>query len=161
MPTDGGDALAERAGRGLDSGGDEILRVSGGHGAELAEVLDLVERHVCIAGEIQQRIQQHRAVAGRQDEAVAVRPFRVGGVEFQELRKQHGGDVGRAHRQAGMAGFRLLDSIHRQRADRIGHTGMIDARHDENPSEMRCLVAIRRGGESLGTSLMEREVRAG
>jgi hypothetical protein len=30
---------------------------------------------------------------------------------------------------------------------------MIDARHDENPSEMRCLAAIRTKGERLGTSL--------
>ena len=127
----GGDALAERAGRGFDAGGDEILRMAGGPGAELAEVLDLVERHVCIAGEIQQGIQQHRAVAGRQDEAVAVRPSGVGGVEFQKLREQHGGDIGRAHRQAGVAGFGLFDGVHRQRADRIGHTGMIDARHEK------------------------------
>jgi hypothetical protein len=48
-----------------------------------------------------------------------------------KIAEQHGGDVGRAHRQAGMAGFRLFDGVHRQRADRIGHTGMIDARHDE------------------------------
>jgi hypothetical protein len=30
---------------------------------------------------------------------------------------------------------------------------MIDARHDENPSEMRCLVAIRIVRERLGASL--------
>ncbi len=48
----GGDALSERAGRGLDAGGDEILRMAGGPGAELAEILDLVERHVGIAGQI-------------------------------------------------------------------------------------------------------------
>ena len=97
-----------------------------------------------VAGEIEQRVEQHRAVAGRQHEAVAVRPVRVGGVEFQELREQHGGDIGGAHRQAGMAGFRLFDRVHREPADRIGHTGVIDLRHDENPSEMRCLLAIRR-----------------
>ena len=108
-------------------------------------MLDLVERHVLVAGQVQQRIEQHRAVAGRQHEAVAVRPVRVGGVEFQELREQHGRDVGGAHRQAGMAGFRLFDGIHGEPADRIGHTGMIDLRHDENPPEMRCLVAVRTG----------------
>jgi hypothetical protein len=43
--------------------------------SQLAEMLDLVERHVDIAGQIEQRIQQHRAVPGRQHEAVAVRPF--------------------------------------------------------------------------------------
>jgi hypothetical protein len=82
-------------------------------------------------------------VSGRKHESVAVRPFWIGGVEFQELREQHGGDVGGAHRQAGMAGFGLLDGVHGQATDRIGHTGMIDLRHDENPPEMRWLVAIR------------------
>jgi hypothetical protein len=42
-----------------------------------------------------------------------------------------------------MAGFRLLDGIHCEAADRIGHTGVIDLRHDENPSEMKWLVAVR------------------
>jgi len=30
---------------------------------------------------------------------------------------------------------------------------MIDARHDEIPPEMKCLLAIRRVAEGLGTSL--------
>jgi hypothetical protein len=115
----------------------------GGLGIELAKIPDLIQRDVLVAGQVQQRIQQHRAVAGRKNKTVAVGPPRVGGVELQELREQHRGDVGRPHRQAGMAGFGLLDGVHRQRANRVGHTGMIDARHDENPSEMRCLVAIR------------------
>ena len=147
----GRDALAERAGRGLDALGVEVLGMARRQRSELAEVLDLVERHVLVAGEIQQRIEQHRAVAGRQHEAVAVRPVRIGGVEFQELREQHGGDVGGAHRQAGMAGFRLLDGVHGEATDRIGHTGMIDLRHDENPPEMRCLVAMRTRANGRGT----------
>ena len=53
-----------------------------------------------------------------------------------------------------MAGVRFLDGIHREPSDRIGHTGVIDLRHDENPSEMRCLVTIRPHGEWPGTSLM-------
>ena len=60
-------------------------------------------------------------MAGRQDEAVAVGPMGIGGVEFQELGEQHGGDVGRAHRQAGMAGIGLLHRIHAEGADGIGH----------------------------------------
>ncbi|MDO9060825.1 MAG: hypothetical protein Q7U92_17635, partial [Bradyrhizobium sp.] len=40
-------------------------------------------------------------------------------------------------------GLGLLDGVHGKAADRIGHTGMIDLRHDENPPEMRWLVAIR------------------
>ena len=51
----------------------------GGLAAELAEALELVDRHVLVAGQMEQRIEQHRAVAGRQHEAVAVGPVRVGG----------------------------------------------------------------------------------
>src|SRR6185369_313206 len=73
-------------------------------------------------------------------ETVAVRPGRSRCIEFEELCEQHGRYVGGAHRQTGMAGFRLFDGIHGKPANRIGHTGMIDLRHDENPPEMRCLV---------------------
>jgi hypothetical protein len=69
-----GDALAERAGGRLDAGGEVVFGVAGGLGAELAELLDLVDRHVLVAEEIERGIEQHRAVAGRQDEAVAIRP---------------------------------------------------------------------------------------
>ena len=150
----GGDALPKRAGGGFDTGGDEILRMSRSFGAELTEILELIERHVLVAGQVKQRIEQHRTVPGRKDKAVAVRPTGVGGVELQELREQHGSDIRRTHRQAGMAGFRLLDGVHRQRADRIGHTGVIDERHAENPPEMRCLVAIRGMANGLGTSVL-------
>ena len=85
-------------------------------------------RHASIAGQMQQRVEQHRAVAGRQHEAVAVGPVRIGRVELQELREQHGGDVGHAHRHAGMAGLGLLDGIHGERADGVGHAVMGHAR---------------------------------
>ena len=123
----GGNALAQRAGGRLHARGDEILRMPRRQRPKLAEALDLVDRHRLVAGQVQQRIEQHRAVAGREHETVAIRPLRVGGVEFQELSEQHGRDVGCAHRQAGMAGFGLLHGVHRQCADRIGHRGMIDA----------------------------------
>jgi hypothetical protein len=51
---------------------------------------------------VQQRVNEHRAVAGRQHETVAVGPGGLGRIELQELGEQHGGDVGRAHGQAGM-----------------------------------------------------------
>ena len=43
---------------------------------QLAEVLQLVDRQV-VAGQVQQRVQQHRAVAVRQHEAVAIGPVRI------------------------------------------------------------------------------------
>ena len=117
--------LAERAGGGLDAGRLEILRMPWCVRAELAEVLDLIDRHRLVAEEIEHRIEQHRAVAGREHEAVAVRPLRIGRIEFQELGEQHGRDVGRAHRQAGMPGLRLLHRIHRQRPDGVCHAVML------------------------------------
>ena len=104
-----------------------VLGMAGRERAELAEALDLVDRHLLVAEQMQQRIEQHRAVAGRQHEAVAVGPGRVGGIEFQEAGEQDGRHVGRAHRQAGMAGFGLLDRIHGERPDGIGHAVMLGA----------------------------------
>ena len=86
-----------------------------------------------IAGEVEQRVEQHRAVAGREHEAVAVGPIRMLRVELQEPRPQHGGDVGHAHGHAGMAGLRLLDRIHGERADGVGEVGVAD-RHGQAAS---------------------------
>ena len=116
-----GDALPQGPRRRLDAGGMAEFRVARGLGAELAEVLDVVEAHVRIAREIEQRIHQHGAVPGRQDEAVAVRPVRVCGVEFQELREQNRCHVCGPHGQARMAGIGLLHRVHAEGADRIRH----------------------------------------
>ena len=68
------DALAERAGGRLDAArGVRELGVAGRLRAELAEALHLVERHVRVAAEVQPRVEEHRAVAGGEHEAVAVR----------------------------------------------------------------------------------------
>ena len=56
---------------------------------------------------------------GRKDEAVAVRPVGVGGVEFHEALIEGEGDRGEGHRRAGVARVGLLDRVHGQCADRI------------------------------------------
>ncbi len=71
-----GEALPERSGGGLDAGHVAVLGVAGGDRAELAEALDLVDRHRLVAEEMKQRIEHHRAMAGGQHEAVAVGPAR-------------------------------------------------------------------------------------
>ena len=121
-------ALAERAGGGLYARRDEVLGMAGRERTELPEALDLLDGHGLVAEEMEQGIDQHRAVAGRKHEAVAVGPSGIGGVELQEPREQHRCNVGRAHGQAGMAGFRLLDRVHRQRADGVRHAVMLGAR---------------------------------
>jgi hypothetical protein len=87
---------------------------------QLAEVLDVIHR---IAAQVQQRVVQHRAVAVRQQEAVAVHPFRIGRVVAVMAAPQGHGDFGHAHRHAWVAGIGLLDGVHCQRADRVSHLG--------------------------------------
>ena len=122
-----GKALAERTGRRLDAGRMVIFRMAGRERADLPEALDLIDRHRLVAEQMKERIKQHRAVTGREHEAVAIGPGRIGRIEFQEAREQHGGDVGGAHRQARVTGLRLLDGVHRQRANRIRHAVVLGA----------------------------------
>ena len=116
--------LAKRAGGGLDAGRMTIFGMARGPGVKLAEILELLQFHLGIAGEIEQRVEQHRAVAGGEHEAVAVRPIGVRGVELQESREQHGGHVGHAHRHAGVAGIGFLYGVHGERPDGVGHVLM-------------------------------------
>ena len=114
-----GDALAERAGGGLDAGGVAVFGVAGGLAVELAEALQLGDRQV-VAGQVQQRVDQHRAMAVGEHEAVAVGPLGVGRVVAQVMTPQHLGDLGHAHRRARVAGVGLLHRVHRQGADCAG-----------------------------------------
>src|SRR5208282_3732873 len=77
------EALTERAGGGLDAGDAPVLGMPRRFAAELAKLLDVVERNV-IAGEIEQAVDQHRAVAGGQDETIAPEPFWIFGVVAHE-----------------------------------------------------------------------------
>ena len=126
-PDRGAKPLAERTGRGLDARRHEAFGMAGRLRFELAEATQLVDRNALDAGEVQEPVEQHRAVAGGQHETVAVGPARIGGVVFQELREQHRGDVGGAHRQPGMAGFRLLDRVHGERPQGVREIRMGDA----------------------------------
>ena len=50
--------------------------------APLAEMLDVVQREV-IAAQVQQAVEQHRTVASRKHEAVAIKPVRIARVVFE------------------------------------------------------------------------------
>jgi hypothetical protein len=127
----GGAALAERPGRGLDAGSQVIFRMARALAVDLAELLDVIEGDRGLAqalifgvdrrdaGQVQQGIEQHRGMAVGQHEAVAVRPDRIRGIEAQEALPQRVGHRRQRHGRTGMAGFRLLDGIHRERADGI------------------------------------------
>ena len=99
-----GEPLAERAGGGLDAGRVAVLRMAGRQRAELAEALDLRRssssrsRADAAARRSASSRGRPRARSGRGP----ARPDRAGS-NFRKRREQHGGDVGRAHRQAGVA----------------------------------------------------------
>ncbi len=54
-----GEALAQRARRHFDARSMAALRMAGGAAAELTEILDLSDRHLGIAEEIKQPVEQH------------------------------------------------------------------------------------------------------
>jgi len=120
----GGDALAERAGGGFDGRVLAEFGVAGGGGVQLAELLELLDFHAGMAGQVQQRIKQHGAVAGGKHEAVTIGPARVGGIKFMKAGPQHGGDVGHAHGHAGMAGIGFLDGVDGEGADGVGERAL-------------------------------------
>ena len=72
------ETLAQGTGRRLDARRVAVFGMPGAGTAELPEALDVVERDPRIAGQIQQRIEQHRPVTRGEHEAVAVGPIRVG-----------------------------------------------------------------------------------
>ena len=125
------DALAERAGGGFDSGGRFLLGVPRRAAAELPKEFELFERErraidgvavfVAIAdpGEVDECVEQHRGVAVREHEAIAVGPLRLRGVVAEELIPQRVGDGSEAHRRARMPRIRLLNRIHGEGANRI------------------------------------------
>jgi len=106
-----GKPLAERTRGGFDPRRVAVLRMARRHRAQLAEVLEF--RHwQRVAGQVQQRVDQHRTVAIGQDEAVAVGPVRIPGIVLQVSGPEDLGDIGHAHRRAGMTRVRLLHRIH-------------------------------------------------
>ena len=113
-----GEALAERAGRRLDAGRQAVFGVAGRDAAPLAERLEVVERDR-VAGQVEERVEQHAGVAGAQHEAVAVGPVGLGRGMAQEARPQHVRHRRRAHRGARVPGVRLLDGVDRERPDRV------------------------------------------
>jgi len=101
--------------------------MAGALAIELAEALDVLQLDRELAQglvlgvdrfrarKMQQRVEQHRGVTGRQNEPVTVRPDRILGIEAQEFLPQRIGHRRHRHRRAGVARTGLLDSVDRQR----------------------------------------------
>ena len=96
-----GEPLAERPGRRLDALGVAVLGMPGGPRPELAEVLDLLDRHL---RDSRSGRAAHRAASTRARPTARSGRGRASagalGVELQVPLEQHGRDVGHAHRHA-------------------------------------------------------------
>ena len=112
------DALAQRAGGGLDAGGVPVLGVPGGERAPGAQRLEVVELQA-VAGEVELDVERQAGVPGGQHEPVATRPVRVGGVVAEVALEEQVRRRGEAHRGAGMAVADLLHRIHGQHPDGV------------------------------------------
>ena len=114
-----GDALAERAGGGLDTRGVTVFRVARGTTVQLAELLEVFDAEV-VTGQVQQRIDQHRTMAVGQHEAVTIGEVRVARVVLEVVAPQHFGDVRHTHGGTGVAAVGFLHGIHAQGTNGIG-----------------------------------------
>jgi hypothetical protein len=115
-----GNALAQRAGGDLDADGRVALGVAFAVRAQLAKALDFFNRKVRVARQVQQRIQQHRAVPVGQHHAVAVKPLGLSWVELEVARVQRGGNFGHAQGHALVTLLRFDDGVDGQKTDGVG-----------------------------------------
>ena len=132
------EALSERAGGGLDAFDEQMLRMARSLAAPLAKLFDVVERQA-VSGQVKKTVEQHAAVAGRQDEAVAIRPSRLVGVVAKKSVPQDVGHRRGAHGKPGVAGIGLLDGVHGQA------TNGVDAKLIKLGGSERHLLPLRDG----------------
>ncbi len=92
-------------------------------------------------------------MAVRQHEPVAVVPARRGRRETQVVVPEHFGDVGHAHRHAGMTRARGFDGVHRKHADRVREAA---ARRPAARRDRSLLMGVRRGHRVAMVSVPKR-----
>ena len=71
---------------------------------------------------MEERIEQHRSVAVRDDETVTVWPERILRIEFQVAREQRGRDLRHAERNPLMTLAGVQDRVDGKKADRVSLT---------------------------------------
>ncbi|MNE27528.1 hypothetical protein D3C80_1209410 [compost metagenome] len=114
-----GQTLAERTGGGLDAWGVTELRVARGAAVQLTEGLEVVDGDV-IAGQVQQRVDQHRAVTVGQHEAVTVGEGWIARVVLEVVTPKYFGDIRHTHWGTGMAAVGFLHGIHAEGTNGVG-----------------------------------------
>ena len=134
-----GNTLTQRASGGFNARGVTVFRVTRGFGVQLTEVFQIVDGQI-VTAQVQQGVNQHRTVTVGQNKAVAVGPFRVVRVVLEVIVPQNFGDIGHAHRGAGVTGFGFLYGVHAQSADRVGQFGA--GSHETTPESRLRWVSL-------------------
>ena len=124
MPTALEMPMTQRAGGGFHAASVAVLRMTGGLGAELTELLQILDRQA-VAEQMQKGIQQHGAVAGGEHEAVAIRPLVVGGIMLHFASPYGICHRRSAHGHARVAALGLLYRFRGQDANRVDNHGFL------------------------------------
>ena len=112
------ETLTERPGGHLDPWRHAPLGMTWRARAPLAELRDVVNRQV-VATQMQTGVKEHRRVAAREHEAVAIRPVWMRRIVAQVPGEQAIRQRSKPHRRAGMSRFRALDRIDCEKADGV------------------------------------------
>ena len=125
--------------------------------AQLAERLQVVERQV-VAGQVEQRVEQHRCVAGAESTKRS-RSSHCGsaGSNCRCARPQRVGRGGGAERHARVARVRLLDRVDGQEADRVDAFFVVSRVRHTSPGES-VIVRDRQDSPAARTVLPDRPV---
>ena len=117
-----GETLAEGAGRDLDARRAPDLWMAGCGGTPLPELAQVLEGQA-VAREVQHRVEEDRRVSGREDEALAVGPLRIGGVIGEYPGPQDMGQWSQRHGGPLVAGPGGVGAVHREAADDVDGPG--------------------------------------
>ncbi|MCY1174327.1 hypothetical protein D9M73_145250 [compost metagenome] len=121
-----GQALAQWTGGGFYARGVAEFRVARSAAVQLTELLEVIDRQV-VAGQVQQRVDQHRAVAVGQHEAVTVGERWIARVVLEVVAPKYLGDIRHTHWGTGMAAVGFLHGIHAEGTNGVGT--LTTARH--------------------------------
>jgi hypothetical protein len=93
------DALTERTGRSLNSGGLAKLWMPWRLAVQLTKSLNLLQRQI-ESGEMQPTVKKHAAMSGGENKSIPIDPVWVIRIESQDIPKQHSSDLGIPEGQA-------------------------------------------------------------
>lgn len=124
----------------LHAGSQHVLWVARSAGAQLAELLQVVQGQV-IASQMQHGVQQCARMSIGKHKAISVGPLGVLGRVVHHLGEQNVCDRGAAHRSTRVTGVRLLHHIGREHTD--GINASIDQGHDFGLELTRRMQALK------------------